>query len=244
MVTPTSTADLYEHAAAFFEAEYGHLERDIAYFARHSVPGPLLVLGCGTGRVGRKLGELRPVTGLDRSEAMLRIARQLAPKARYTLGDMRDFELGTFAEIVIPNGGFAYLAKRSDQQSCLRACHRALEPGAPLTLDLPMPHFGLLGTPHTAERPAWEGSIDGVSARRTREVWRLPVAQRLQLIDRYYLDDALVGRAHLDLRLIFPAEAEWMLEAAGYYVEALHGDYGDKPLSEGSPRLIVRAVRL
>lgn len=237
--------DPYLRVADLYEAEYGALEADIAYFARRGRPGPLLVLGCGTGRVGRQLASQRRVTGLDLSEPMLAIARTRAPDARYVCGDMRDFDLGTsFSEIVAPNGGFSFLPKRSDQHACLACCYRALPPEGELVLDLPMPSFALLGTPHTPEKVAWEGELDGRAVRRTREIHRQPVRQRLELVDRYYVDGALVATSPLVLRLIFPGELEWMLEAAGFAVESLHGDYSGSPPRESSPRLIARAVRL
>src|SRR5690606_5510937 len=98
--------------------------------------------------------------GLDRSEAMLAVARRLSPAATYVHGDMRDFDLGLFDEILVPNAAFAFLPRRADQVACLGACHRALKPGGTLTLDLPMPDFTLLGIPHTPEKRAWEGELD------------------------------------------------------------------------------------
>jgi SAM-dependent methyltransferase len=236
--------DPYQSVADLYEAEYGALDSDVEYFARHGTRGPLLVLGCGTGRIGRRLARTRPVTGLDVSAPMLAVARQKAPDARYVEADMRTFDLGAFSEIVAPNGAFNFLATRADQHACLACCQRTLVPGGALTLDLPMPSFALLGTPHSPERLAWEGTLDGRAVRRTRETHRSPVRQRLELVDRYYVDGALIAASPLVLRLIFPSEVEWMLEAAGFAVEALHGDYGDAPLTESSPRLLVRAVRL
>jgi len=236
--------DPYEAIAAFYEAEHERLEADVAFFDRLSEGGHLLVLGCGTGRYGRVLGYSHKVTGLDRCEPMLAIARQKAPMATYVRGDMRDFDLGRFDEIVVPNGGFNFLPTRADQVRCLECCHRALRPGAALTLDLPMPDFRLLGTSHTPEKVAFETEFDGGLLRRTREVQRAPVSQRLELLDRYYLDGKLVATAPLVLRLVYPAEAEWMMESVGFCVDALYGDYAGRPLSETSPRLIVRAVRL
>jgi len=230
--------------ATFYEAEYGRLETDIAFYARNGVPGPLLVLGCGTGRIGRILGPTRTVVGLDRSEPMLAIARAKAPESRYLLGDMQDFDLGSFSEIVVPNGAFNFLASRAAQHRCLACCHRALPEGAPLTIDMPMPTFALLGVRHSPESVAWEGSVEGRPARRTRETWRFPVAQRLELTDRYYVNEALAASSKLVLRLVFPAEIEWMLEAAGFYVESLLGDFSGGALTEASPRLLVRAIRM
>lgn len=235
--------DPYLLVADLYEAEYGALYADVDYFARHGTRGPLLVLGCGTGRVGRRLGRERPVTGLDISAPMLAVARQKAPDARYVEADMRAFDLGAFSEIVAPNGAFSFLATRADQHACLACCQRALLPGGALTLDLPMPNFAYLGTDHSPEHVAWEGEHEGHPVRRTREARRYPVHQRLELLDRYYVGDALVATSQLVLRLIFPSEVEWMLEAAGFAIETLHGDYGDQPLNESSPRLLARAVR-
>lgn len=236
--------DPYALSASFYEAEYGRLEADVAFYARHGVGGSLLVLGCGTGRVGRVLGTERRVVGLDRSEPMLAIARKLAPEATYLQGDMRDFAVGRFAEIVVPNGAFSFLATRADQQRCLASCHAALAVGAPLTLDMPMPDFGLLATKHSPERIAWEGEVDGRPARRTRETRRYPAEHRLELVDRCFVDGELVATSPLVLRLVFPAEAEWMLEAAGFYVEAMYGDYRDGRVRDGCARLLVRAIKL
>lgn len=235
--------DPYAAIVDFYDAEFAGAAADAGYFARHAAAGPLLVLGCGSGRVSSLLAATRPVTGLDLSEPMLAHARARGDGARYVQGDMRRFELGTFGEIVIPNAAFCFLHTRADQLSCLEACARALPSGAALTIDVPAPDFRLLGTPHTPERVAWEGTVRGRPARRTREVTRRPLAGRLDLLDRYWLDDALVATSLLPLQLLFPRELEWLCEAAGFWVDALHGDYTGGPLAEGCDRILVRAVR-
>ncbi len=232
----------YALIASFYEAEYGRYEADVAFYARRAASGPLLVLGCGTGRVGRRLGTDRVVVGLDRSEPMLALARRLAPDARYVQGDMRDFDLGRFGEILIPNGGFNFLPTRADQQRCLAACRRALPEGGQLTIDMPMPAFHLWSSRHSPETTVWEGEVDGRHARRTRETTRSIAHQRLTLVDRYYVDDALVATSPLALRIVMPAEAEWMLEASGFYVDEILGDHGGGALDDDSPRILVRAI--
>lgn len=238
--------DPYQLIADIYEAEFGALETDVAYFSRTGGPGAVLVLGCGTGRICRGLEALRPVVGVDRSAPMIELARSLSPKTRYVVADMRHFdrvpEIGRFDEILIPNASFNFLPTRADQAECLGACARSLRPGGTLVLDLPMPDPTWLHLQHSPEKPAWEGHVGGRLARRTREVFRFPVAQRLELVDRYYVDDALVATSPLHLRSIYPAEVEWMLENAGFYVDSLHGDHAGNPLREGCPRLIVRAV--
>lgn len=237
-----SEADPYARIAAWYDAEYDGATADIAGYARRAVPGKLLVLGCGTGRVCRGLAGTREVVGLDRSAAM--IARARARGGSYVVADMEDFAVGDLAEIVIPNASFSFLPTRAAQARCLEACARGLAPGAPLTLDLPMPDFSLLGQGVGEERPAWTGVVEGVRVERTRRTSRAPVAQALVLTDRYYVEGVFAVESVLELRLVFPAEAEWMLEAAGFAVEATWGDHLGGPLREGCDRLLVRAVRL
>jgi SAM-dependent methyltransferase len=238
----SAAGDPYAHIAAFYDAEHDRVTgADVLGYARRGVPGPLLVLGCGTGRVCRGLEDHRNVVGLDASAAMLARARG---RSRYVLGDMRGFDLGVFSEVIVPNGAFAFLKTRADQAACLESVHRALKPGGAVTIDLPMPDFSLLCTPHTEEKRAWQGEVDGAAARRTREVWRHPVAGRLHLVDRYYVADTLVATSHLELRLVFPRELAWLLESAGFDVDALWGDHVGGPVTEGCPRLLARAVRL
>jgi SAM-dependent methyltransferase len=232
----------YADIAAFYDAEFDGAEGDAVFFAGHAATGPLLVLGCGTGRLCAVLPQ-RPTTGLDRSESMLERARRRGLPTRFVQGDIRDFSLGSFGEILLPNATFAFLHTRADQLACLEACARALPTGGLLTLDLPAPDFAHLAHAHTPERVAWEGWMAGKPARRTREIHRRPLAGRLDLHDRYFLDDVLVAETTLPLLLSTPRELEWVCEAAGFWVDAMYGDYGGGPLREGCDRILVRAWR-
>lgn len=239
--------DPYAAVPEFYDAEFDDATADADAFARRGVPGPVAVLGCGTGRITRVLERTRPVVGLDRSGPMLARARARGGATRYVQGDLTSFrpeEIGAVREIILPNAALAFLPDRRSQLRCLEACHRALPPGAPLTVDLPFPDFALLGTPHTPERLAWEGDVGARRVRRTREVFRAPAAQSLRLLDRFYEGDLLVAVSELVLALVFPRELEWLAEAAGFYVEALWGDHRDGPVREGCPRLVGYLVRV
>lgn len=238
-----SAGDPYAAIAALYDTEFDDATGDIVGYARRSVGGRLLVLGCGTGRVSHRLGLARPTVGLDRSEPMLARARARGGPTRYVQGDLRDFDLGRFDEILLPNGAFGFLPERRDQLACLLACARALPEGGALTIDLPMPDFGRLGEAHTPERRAWSGWHDGEAWTRTREVFRFPVAQRLSLVDRFYRGEELAVTSVIELRLVFPREIEWLCEAGGFWVDAMWGDHAGGPLTEGCDRLLVRAIR-
>ena len=88
--------------------------------------GPVLELGCGTGRILIPIAqEGIPIVGIDRSVDMLGRAKQkvlaLAPKTRRGIklvrGDMRDFDLGReFKLIMIPFRAFLHLLTPEDQR--------------------------------------------------------------------------------------------------------------------------------
>lgn len=232
--------DPYAAVSRYYDAEFDHAEADCAGYGSRGRGGPLLVLGCGTGRVCRALASQRPVTGIDLSTPMIERAALRGPAAiRYLVGDMRSFSAGHFDEILIPNASFAFLGSRMDRAACLARC-RAAAPNGPLTIDLPMPDYSLLGQPHTPEKQAWSGVVDNVTVVRTREVFRSPVAAKLRLIDRYYVDSTCIT-SELHLHLHTPAEVEWMLEANGYYADAMYGDHRGGPIREGCDRLLVVA---
>jgi len=72
-------------------------------------------------------------------------------------------------------------------------------------------------------------------------------AQRLNVTWIYdELDETGIIRrtmAPLELRYVFPAEADLLLEAAGLTVLELYGDYDQGPFESGAPRMIVLAER-
>jgi SAM-dependent methyltransferase len=121
------------------------IEGDVAFYRRQAkrARGPILELGCGTGRVTFPLADAGlDVTGLDASRAMLRVARRKLratprPKVRLVRGDMRRFTLRRrFALVIIPFRAFQALLTVRDQRACLACIRRHLRPGGRLIIDL------------------------------------------------------------------------------------------------------------
>lgn len=253
----TPRVDPYSRIAAFYDAEFEDAEVDVRTYTR-ALEGSsrVLVLGCGTGRVseGLRAGG-RDVVAVDLSGPMIERARarerrrgqERLPGVRYLVGDMCELsQVGAsgFDAAVIPNAAFSFLPTRRDQLRCLAGLRARVH--GPVWIDVPMPDFALLGSPHSPEAPAWEGVVEGSRIQRTREVWRRPVQQQLVLLDRYYGSacdgPALLHTSELRLRLVFPGELEWLLEAAGFYADAMFGDHAGGPVREGCDRLLVRAM--
>ncbi len=252
----------YDTIARFYDAENATYDDDMALYeallddlGRENA----LVVGCGTGRVLLALARLGcRVTGIDLSAPMLaRVERHLDEQPdlrdRVTLvhGDARAMPVGgRFKLITVPYNTFMHFLEQADQLAVLRACRRLLADDGLLVLDLPnatdaygaQDEDGLLVLERTFFEPE---SGHQVMQQSVSAIDR--AAQRLNVTWIYdELDEAGIIRrtmAPLELRYVFPAEADLLLEAAGLTVLELYGDYDQGPFESGAPRMIVLAER-
>ena len=89
----------------------------------------LLHLGCGTGGNDYIFKRYYQVTGVDISEKMLEIARDLNPEAVYHLGDMRTIELGEFFDVVVAPESIDYMRTEEELYSAMMTAQKHLKPG-------------------------------------------------------------------------------------------------------------------
>lgn len=126
--------DFIYHDIVNYEGDVDFLD---AVFRRlvASKPQTVLDLGCGTGNHDFPLAERGyRVTGLDRSEDQLAVARRKARQGsasvRFVRGDMRSFRLAQMFDCAVCMfGAFGYLTKNADAVACLRSVRRHLRPG-------------------------------------------------------------------------------------------------------------------
>ena len=108
----------------------------------HALPAGAAVLDlcCGSGRVTQALLERGfRATGVDSSEAMLRLARQNAPGAELVLADMRSLALPhIYAAVVSTFNALAHAHTVDDLGQALRSAHAVLAPGGVMVFDLSM----------------------------------------------------------------------------------------------------------
>lgn len=105
--------------------------------------GPVLELGCGTGRVLRPLAEAGySVIGLDRDPDMLAHPNlQNLPNTQLIQADMTDFDLGKqFPLIILPCNTFSTLTapQRQDLTKCIK---KHLSPGGIFAASMPNPNL-------------------------------------------------------------------------------------------------------
>ena len=241
---PSLNVESYDAQAA---AGLPSLAGDVEFYidlARRS-GGPVLDLGGGTGRVAWPLAEAGlEVTSLDASAAMLASSeakRALASPAaqgrvRLVNADLRDFDLTTrFGLAIAPGRVFQGLLTPDDQRAALATIRRHLRPGGDLVLQLFDPLLEAVaafdGAPAAGEREAVVLPDSG--HRLTRNVLHRttdPLSQVLTEVWEFAEHDdtgRVVRREQETLRMrwTYRYEMRYLLELAGFEVEAEHADF-------------------
>lgn len=153
------------------EVECGHYAADLALWSGlgAEAAGPVLELGCGSGRVALHLAEQgQAVTGLDRSPALIAELRRRAEEsglaAKAVVGDARELELvldGGFAAIIAPMQLAHLLGGRSGRLRMLTGIAARLRPGGVFAAALLADELRSAGgdeagvLPDVAERDGW-----------------------------------------------------------------------------------------
>jgi SAM-dependent methyltransferase len=210
--------------------------------------GPSLELACGTGRVLLELARRgQEVAGLDVSPHMLEVAREqlrrepaeVQARVRLHQARMTCFDLDArFRLIYIPARSFQALLTRGEQRCCLTACRRHLLPGGLLAFDIFNPALGRL-VKGTVEEEPFEHELPGGG--RVRELGRSDydlATQTLVWHARYESSDGTVREYATPLHYYFRYECEWMLEACGFQVDRLWGDFDRREFGAESREMI------
>jgi SAM-dependent methyltransferase len=246
----------YLHTADLYDLTSPGLAGDVAFYAEEAARGggPVLELGCGTGRTLLPLARAGlTVVGLDLAEPMLAIARakvaalEEAERARIALvaGDMRAFDLGRrFRTVTIPYRAFLHLLTVEDQMRALARVLAHLAPDGRLILNIFDPRLDLL----VADGGVWREQgvfthpVSGrrvlVAAARRHDATRQVITERRRF-EEIDADGRVVETRHADLALrwVYRYEMEHLLARAGFAVEALHGDFQRGPFRSGGEQI-------
>ena len=204
--------------------------------------GPVVDLGCGTGRLARALAEAGgEVTAVDAAPAMLERARALDPLGRvqYHEDDIRTLRLERHFGLAVMTGhAFQHLLTEADQRQALYRITALLKPSGCFAFDLrnlPAQDFAAPGRFRMSDRftdPAGHSVTIEVAPH-----WHEPSG-----IATYYLrrqiDGRIVRRSKARLRYTTPSALDRLLEEAGLDVVERYGDWPDQPFRPDSPELI------
>lgn len=95
----------------------------------HGDGGTLLHLGCGGGHLDWTLKQHYQITGLDVSETMLALARELNTDVTYELGDMRSVRLSRTFDAVLIADSIDYMLSHADLRAAFETAFVHLRPG-------------------------------------------------------------------------------------------------------------------
>jgi SAM-dependent methyltransferase len=240
-------------------ASGGVLDGDVDFYLglAKTTPGPVLEMGCGTGRVAWALAHAgHAVLGVDRSAPMLAVAQakrsgassQACALARFEQGNMTDLRRdGQFGLVMAPFRAFQSLLTPEDQRRCLQGVRGLLAPEGRLALNLFDPRVELLGPDEsgnigmrsTVEHPVTHNVVTAEAIERRSD----PLRQVFGEIWRFReLDASHVLREELEelqMRWTLRQELRWLLELCGFAVESDHGDYRGGPPRYGGEIVVV-----
>jgi SAM-dependent methyltransferase len=193
------------------------------------------------------------VTGVDISPGLLRVAQEKLTQhaSRITLheADLRTFDLPTkdFAFAFCTSNTLMHLATQRDQLAVLRNAYRHLRPGGFLLIDLFSPDVtrlhavnGIMELGDQWLDPATGAQVIKWSVRTID--WADQIQETLFIYEEN-LPDGAVRRTvcPFTIRFLWRGEAELLLQAAGFTVTEVWGDFEGAPYNTSSDHLILLA---
>ena len=232
------------------------LQEDVPFWISEAetATGPVLELGCGTGRVTIPVSQAGvTITGLDNSLVMLAQARSKAKKIRpriktphFIKGDMRDFDLGQqFNLVFIPFRSFQLLLSVEDQSRALACIKNHLEPGGRLIFNLFVPRAACMEQKKSvglfrnepigfAEAPKME-----LEEKSQHDEYNQIIYVK-NVVKEYGEGGTEPKRSEVSyaLRYTYQREVQSLLKNAGYRILETYGNFRREPLSETSEEMI------
>jgi len=251
--------------AEFYDPVYDSLaRRDVQFYVdcAKKASGPILELGCGTGRVLIPTAQAGcQVTGLDVSPFMLDRCREKLsgqPQAirslvRLVQADMTAFDTGEkYALVTIPFRPFQHLIAVEEQKACLTCANRHLEHAGRIVLDVYHPYLPALVDPKYLMEMQVDPEITLADGRVLRRTSRIAAFHR----DEQYNDVELIhyirypdGRRErllhaFKMRYFYRYEMEHLLALCGFRLVELFGDFDRSAFTSESPEMVFVAEKV
>jgi len=238
------------------------LREDISFWLKmaEEYGGPILELGCGTGRILIPIAEAGyEVVGLDISKKMLNILMEkidnLTDKVKNRIKikkeDFRDFKIDKKFSIAFFAYSTLYSAPtQEDQVSAIKCIHSHLKDNgifisASFNPDIKRisQNDKFITMDFTYQDPNGEllltrmTQTEYVQLNQTLKSNQIyDIKEKGKPIERYSIE--------LNLRYIFPSEMRLLLHYCGFEIIDEYGDYNLAPLKENSPQMIFIAKKV
>lgn len=246
----------YDDWAEIYDSIYSYVVEDIPFFVEEAINygGPILELGCGTGRVTIPISKAGiNITGLDISKKMLentyrKIKKFELDESKINLinADMRTLNLNEiFSQIIIPFRGFQSLLTVEDQISTLINIKKHLDSNGRLIITLFVPSiYQMLRDEDTLHH--YKDVIDPVDNSKNI-IWNKNIFDQYnQIVNTRIIVDKISNEFKVnnriyrdfDLRYIYRWEMHHLLESCGFEILELYGDFDRSEYNESSLEMV------
>jgi SAM-dependent methyltransferase len=245
-MTQPSGYESYAFIAGLYDFVIPYRDRpDVDFYVEAALQakGPVLEIGCGTGRVLIPTARAGvDLVGLDLSRYMLAVCRErilsepeeVQFRIQLVHADMRNFALARrFNLVTVPFRPFQHLVTVEDQLSCLASIHHHLIQGGKLILDLFNPSLEALTRPTLGQEIGEEPEFitaDGKRVVRRHRIVSRDYFNQINQVELIYYVTHPDGREErlvhaFPMRYLFRYEAEHLLARSGFEVEQVYADY-------------------
>ncbi|MGH2449644.1 MAG: class I SAM-dependent methyltransferase [Chloroflexota bacterium] len=240
--------DQYDAIARFYDCQHDAFHDDVDFYRNLVTVGPILEVGCGTGRITRPLAEEGlEIFGVDLSSGMLRIAEERLegfPNAHLARRTIDAFPPEPrFAAVLYPLNVLWHEISLSAQLNSLDAARQRILPQGLLVIAVSNP-LTLMDRRSDGEvRQRFAGPFEGERLIITAASWDDEASQLLTSDLSYDLVAANgnVTRTgtRIEFRYTYRAELELLLQVAGFQTTQVYGSYDLDPYDAASGELIV-----
>lgn len=239
-----------ETRARLFDAQYCSFKDDFPFWEHlaDQTGGPILEMGCGTGRLVRALARKGyRIFGLDNDRAMLSLAqkilvKELIPRVEWVLSDLSSFRL--YEPVRLAIGALNTFAYLDDAQFCTALhCAKASlqvgglialdlppfdpDPGGTLEQDLPLDSFS---DPIKGTAIELRAQIDAQDVHRVNVTWLYDELHPDGRITRHQWEQTYYQRGEEKVRKL--------IEKCGLSLHSTYGGYAFEPYKPDSERLL------
>ena len=244
----------YDAWADIYDSVFSYVNEDIPFYVEEAVRsgGPVIELGCGTGRVAIPIALSGiDVVGLDSSSLMIKRARQKANQTevsnlRLIQADMIEFKFDDkFPLAIVPFHGLLSLLSLEDMERTLLNVRRHLTPSGRLIFDIFVPDLNMMV--QEGDVPYHFRDVIDPKTGRQLVIWNqasydshsqiMSIRSTIEELDH---NGRVASKMYRDfaLRYMFRWEMHYLLRVCGYDILELYGDFKRQEFDENSTEMV------